>query len=234
MQRIEVLYRLQTLDLQLEETKRGLREIEAQLGENAALTAARDAVGEAERLIGNSEAEMREREWEVTRLDQKIKEFNDRLFSGKVTNPKELASIQKEVEHLGRLKAQQEDQELDLMARLEEQRAELARLKQRYSELEAAVAEERKDLLASKSRLEEDLARQLEERERLVRAANPADIPVYDRLRSQRAGRAVARVDRSLCEGCRVFLPTHLVQKARTSPAPVFCSSCGRILYAGR
>jgi predicted nucleic acid-binding Zn-ribbon protein len=194
---------------------------------------ARAAVDDAERAIRATETHMREREWEAARFDEKLKDLNARLYSGKTRPAKELATMQKEAEYLLQGKRKEEDAVLEDMARLEEQQTELAGLKQRLAAEEAAWREEQTRLGEQRQAIQADLARLAEAREELVRAAVPADLPVYESLRRQRAGRAVARVEKSLCGGCRVFMALQQVQRARNNPGLTFCSSCGRIVYVG-
>ena len=56
---------------------------------------------------------------------------------------------------------------------------------------------------------------------------------LYDALRATHQGRAVAKVERGTCGGCRISLPMSTLHKARAagSNAIVQCSSCERILY---
>ena len=74
---------------------------------------------------------------------------------------------------------------------------------------------------------------------RRARRAGTADMdsgnagPVRDAARRAKAGRAVARVERGTCQGCRITLPTHLVQRVRAGGMLVQCPSCERILVAG-
>ena len=41
----------------------------------------------------------------------------------------------------------------------------------------------------------------------------------------------MAKLDRDLCTGCRISLPTNMVNKARSGNALVQCPNCERILY---
>ena len=54
----------------------------------------------------------------------------------------------------------------------------------------------------------------------------------YETLRQAKGGRAVAKVERDLCQGCRMSLPTQLRQRVRSGRQAVNCSSCGRMLFA--
>jgi predicted nucleic acid-binding Zn-ribbon protein len=58
-------------------------------------------------------------------------------------------------------------------------------------------------------------------------------VAAYDRLRRRRRGVAVVRVERGTCLGCRLTVPTVVLQRARsgTNPNPVQCPSCERMLY---
>ena len=84
----------------------------------------------------------------------------------------------------------------------------------------------------AEAKLGDDLAALALEREEVLRLVAQNLIPMYESLRKSRGGVAVARVERNMCQGCRLSLPTGDVQKARTSQGTVLCSSCGRILYA--
>ncbi len=92
------------------------------------------------------------------------------------------------------------------------------------------------------TRLQEDLAGQMqrtraalatldERRAGSVSRIDPREIRLYDSLRSSKGGQAVVKVERGLCRGCRMALPTHQLQRARLGREPVLCNSCGRILF---
>ena len=56
-------------------------------------------------------------------------------------------------------------------------------------------------------------------------------LAVYERLRDDRNGYAVAKVERGMCQGCRITLPSGELQRIRNSQDMVQCSSCQRILF---
>ena len=57
-----------------------------------------------------------------------------------------------------------------------------------------------------------------------------SSLGLYENLRRVKQGRGVARIERGTCQGCRLSLPTHLVQRVRTGGLLVQCPSCERIL----
>jgi predicted nucleic acid-binding Zn-ribbon protein len=68
------------------------------------------------------------------------------------------------------------------------------------------------------------------------RAAAAGPIPedalrLYDQLRQQRRGLAVAAIRDNSCSACGSGLTAAQMQSSRASSQMAFCPSCGRILY---
>jgi len=59
----------------------------------------------------------------------------------------------------------------------------------------------------------------------------PTNLSLYETLRREKRGRAVSRIERATCLGCRIALPMGVVQHVRAGRELVFCPSCGRVLY---
>lgn len=232
MQKVEILYRLQMVDLDLEDKARRLQEIEGRLGESPELLAAREASLQGEKALYKAEAELREREFQVSRVESKLKEVNAVLYK---PNPKqsakELANLQKEADLLQQQKSKAEDLALASMDQVEVLQAELKRLREALAEAEKVWRQEQEDLQAQRESLLSEQSRLNATRAELAKSADPAHLHVYEALRRQKGGRAVARVEQSLCTGCRIAMAMQAVQRARTNPGLSFCSTCGRILY---
>jgi predicted nucleic acid-binding Zn-ribbon protein len=59
-------------------------------------------------------------------------------------------------------------------------------------------------------------------------------LALYTQLAERKAGVAVAVIQNGACSACNVSLPTGVVNGARVSEGnPVYCPSCGRILFSG-
>ena len=85
--------------------------------------------------------------------------------------------------------------------------------------------------MGERSLLRQQVALLEQKRESLSALVSPAHLRLYGTLRTARHGQAVVKVERGMCQGCRIGLPTRTVQLARTSADPVQCPSCNRILY---
>jgi predicted nucleic acid-binding Zn-ribbon protein len=61
----------------------------------------------------------------------------------------------------------------------------------------------------------------------------PANLRMYESLRTRRGGSAVVRLTGALCGGCRVAIPDGLRRNVAAAPNLVQCPNCERILALG-
>jgi predicted nucleic acid-binding Zn-ribbon protein len=231
MSRTQHLYQLQQVDLEIEGASRRLKEIAASLVESNELKQARKMVVEAQARLAKRRARMKDLDLEVSSLSHKIETDEQRLYSGRVTNPKELASLQDEVASLQRWRDKKEDDLLEVMVAAEEGEAALADAQAILTQISETWRAEQGDLADEQAQLQARLRELDEQRESLVTAIGPEDMAIYERLRQRKAGRAVALVKDGICQGCRMNPPTSQVQHARSGTELVFCNNCGRILH---
>lgn len=225
------LYELQEVDLEIEAKREALASVESRLGESAAIVEARAALAKEQERSAELKKAQQLGEWEVEDLRSKVAPLEQKLYSGSVRNPKELIDLQEQVEHLKKARRGCEDRVLDIMAEVEATQTrmdtrieELKRMEENWLQEQSRLAEEQADLSASLARLEQ-------KREELVSRIDSASLELYQALRGKRQGRAVAKVEQGMCQGCRIVLPWSELQRARIGQEPVQCSSCERILY---
>ncbi|MCL4458315.1 MAG: C4-type zinc ribbon domain-containing protein [Chloroflexi bacterium] len=230
----QVLFRLQTVDLEIEEKSARLRDVESRLGESATLREARQAVEGQQKRFHAEEITLREREWDVEDLKDKINGLERNLYGDRIKNPKELAGLQKEVEHLKGSLQKAEDRLLEIMLSIDETRERLREKQERLAHVKQEWESEQKQLTEQQSSLVAALTGLRAERDSLAAGVSRHSLEIYERLKVLKRGKAVAKVEQNTCQGCRIHLPMNEVQLARTSRELVFCSMCGRILWAGR
>ena len=234
MSKAERLYRLQTIDLEADARHSRLKEVKATLEGNEELPRVRQALQDEEKKLSRQRTKLRDRELEMQSLTDKIVSVEDRLYGGRIKNPKELANLQEEVQSLKRRKGELEDQVLEAMIEVEESEASVTEQRERLARLEAEWQETQARLSAEQNELISRLSQLKAERAGLQRAIEAGDLALYEDLRRRRGGQAVALLEGELCQACRVTLPTTKVQQARQGEALTLCSSCERILYVER
>lgn len=227
---LQTVYQLQVTDLERADTARRLQEAEQSLGETPELVQARERLAKEEGALARLRTQVRELELELQGLTGKIAATEQRLYDGVVRNPKELESLQADLHHLRGRRDTLEDSILTGLTETDDSEARLAQARHRWEAVYAAweQSQERSEALVAELRTQ--LAR-LSERVAGLRTALPATLlEPYDESCRQKGGRGIAAVRGGLCEGCRVAVPTSLIQQLRRSNAIVRCGSCSRIL----
>ncbi len=215
--------RLEDRKLNLPEAAR-LREMNEQLGELGADLAI------ATKQFDEMAREQSKIEGEMELLDQKIAKEEARMYSGGVSNPKELSSLQAEVEMLKRKRATWEDQLLEVMV----QKDDYGSTGQSLSDERDALQKEADALSATVNEITIDLDAQLHEHhsKRIELGGTIAeDVKgLYEQLRDQKHGVGVAALEAGTCQGCHTKLPAREVERLKAERGLQRCDNCRRIL----
>jgi hypothetical protein len=226
------LQRLQQVDSRIDQLEAELGRIHAELENNAAATAAREALDSAEADQRHAEESRLKAERQASTVRTKLQQAEGALYGGTVRNPKELQDLQAEVASLKKHLIALDADEVACMEHLEEVdahcRAASARLQHILLGLEvehAQLRESEVDLLHKRESLRS-------ERTATAEALRPAWQAAYDGLRRTRRGVAVAAVEDGACAACGTALTPALQQNVRHAQDLMHCPSCGRILFA--
>ena len=224
------LYELQELDLDMDAKREALSRVMRCLDDSKTLDDARNVLAEQKKHLDSLRASQRSGEWEIEDLRTKVSGLEERLYGGTVKNPKELSSIHDQVQLLNKKRLEEEDRVLEIMAEVETGQAELDVVEQNFDALEKGWHEEQAGLIKERDELNLALRNLEQKRNELVSRIDAPTMIAYEELRQKKQGRAVARVEQGLCQGCRIVLPIRELQRARGQEL-VRCSSCERILF---
>jgi hypothetical protein len=169
---------------------------------------------------------------EIASLSERATQAEKQLYSGAVTNPRELQALQDDVASIRRRIGQLEDDELEIMELAEPVDADRSELAAERARLDAEIERLTGELAAGEAEIAAEL-----DVERRARDEAAAGVPdelwaEYDALRSQLGGVAVARLAGATCQGCHLALSAVEVDRIRKLPVdePVHCEECGRLL----
>ena len=188
--------------------------------------------------VVRAETEVRDLGREVKRLESDVetvraREAKDqRLLASGSVSPKEMTNLQHELETLKRRQSDLEDQELELMERLEEAEG---RLRTAQEGLDKARADReraeqlRDDALAD---IVDGTARHEAARAEVAAGISAPLLSLYDRVRKQTGTSGAAPLRHRACQGCRIELYGNELAAARKAdPHEVLrCENCSRIL----
>ncbi len=216
----------------LDHRRRTLPEI-AELEALAARAAqVRDAITLADTELSDLDREQVRAERDVDQVRVRIDKDRERLDGGRVSNARELESLQSEVASLQRRQSDLEEVVLELMERRE---AAQTRRDTAAADAEAVAAE----VAAVTARRDAALAEisEQESKSGSARTAAASGVPaellaLYDKVRAQVGGAGAAMLRRGKCEGCNVSLSTIELNEIRAA-APdevVRHEECRRIL----
>jgi predicted nucleic acid-binding Zn-ribbon protein len=233
MVRIPDLYALQELDAELDAAERTLADLRARQIEDESVQPAQERIDGLTVALRSAAQVQRSADDDAEDGKAKVTGVEEKLYGGSVTVARELKDLQKDLESLQRSQAAREETALDALTAVGSLHTELEssvhELERRRDEWQAEQAQ----IATDAETLDEKVAA-LRERRRTADAPIDAQtLALYERLRKMRGGRAVARVERGACLGCRISLPSHIFQRARSGMAVIQCTSCERILYVG-
>ena len=231
MSSVKQLYDLQEIDLKVIEVQNSLADVRFKLTDDSALTSARQ---EVERLSARQDelnSTRRGVERTIADLQESVGKVEARLYGGAITSEREVKAAEEERSFTLKRHSEEEDELLEVMVEAEEVEAALAEAQNTLGRLETEGPEEKEELANSEGRLARELDMLGQHRDRIAPALSADFVSLYDSLRKAKDGHVVARVERGMCQGCRLTLSTMELQRARSSDRVVQCDSCRRILY---
>ena len=232
MSRAFNLYRLQQVDTRLDRLRGRLLKIDALLAEDAAVRSAQAAHNSNQEALEEARRALTKAEQITGDHRLKIEQTENHLYSGKVTEPRELQDLQNEVAALKRYLETLEERELEAMLAFEESEAAFDESAENLEQVKAERISASAELQGEKSRLQEEVRRLESERTVAVISVTAEDREMYDRLRAKGRGVAVASASGGSCAACGSSLSSALHQAARAPSSIAYCDTCGRILYA--
>jgi len=225
------LYRLQQIDLQIDRLQARLHTIQAILDDDAEMRQLNEQTRTIEALYQAAEEALKQAEADVQSQHIKIEQTQSSLYGAKSHSPKELLDLQNDLASLKRHLVVLEDRQIEAMMASETAEADLQSAQAKLLAGQGGQAEKNKGLHVEHATLKNDLDRFFVERDAVAGTIPTTDLALYDQLRQQRRGLAVAVIGDKSCGACGSTLSLAQIQSARSSGQMTLCPSCGRILY---
>lgn len=233
MSQIFKLYRLQQIDLQLDQARLRLNELIRLLEDDADLRQAQEDYNRQEIIVSDLQKKLNLLERDVEQQNIKIEQNEAALYGGKIKNPKELKDLEDEVKSLKKYLQVLEDRQLESMITLEEETKILSELQNKLISVKQEVLQRNSRYSGEKYEVEKEIQRLENERTNAISGIDNAYYEKYQAIRASKKGIAVSRVQEKCCSACGTTLTGGLIQESRTPDHLALCPSCGRILYGG-
>lgn len=225
------LYDLQELDLMLSEGQARIATIESQLNDRSHLDDLEFEIATLTESLDELRTSYAEQDAHNQKIQEKLQEEETKLYSGAIKNLRELEAIGKEAEALKEQSQAVDERLLADMESIESLQSRILSLEEELGQAEKQRQVDRVELTEEMSQLGDKVKDLESQRASMASTIQSADLSRYEHLRSAKGGQAIAKVERGLCRGCLMALPTHQLQRARSGRETVLCSSCGRILF---
>jgi predicted nucleic acid-binding Zn-ribbon protein len=169
---------------------------------------------------------------EVEQVKARRARDEERLNSGAISNPKDLESLQHELVALERRISTLEDDELEVMEKLEEAQTRLTALESDLNAVNEDLAQATAARDAAIVVLDEQATAALADRAQAATGVPDDLIALYDKVRAQYGGLGAAALRARRCEGCRLELNGADLRDIAAAPEDdvLRCPECGRIL----
>jgi len=207
-----------------------------QLGEIAAAQATRAQLEgrrvELDTQVSDLSAHQRRLDADVEQVRARRTRNQQRLDSGAVGSPKDLANLQHELVALDRRISTLEDEELEYMEQVEQAQGELDEVATQIADLDRQLTQLAGARDTAVAGIDAAAADSVAERQRLVGGLPEPLLTLYEKVRAQHGGVGAAALVRRQCEGCRLQLNSGDVAEIAKAPVDevLRCPECNRIL----
>ncbi|HDD62109.1 MAG TPA: hypothetical protein ENF22_06225 [Chloroflexi bacterium] len=233
MGRSKTLYQIQQYNTQIDDSSSRIRDINAILIDNDLLVKAQKIRTDAEAVLLEKKKVLTSAETIVGDHSLKIDQNQKKLYSGLVTNPKELEDLQLESESLNKYLSVLEERQLEAMLDMEEAQKVFDATSVELTSIQTNMDAEHANLLSEKEGLEIFISDINAQKESYLSSTEIPDFPTYEAIRKSSGGIAVTLMISNSCSSCGANIPSAIAQEARSPTKLAFCPTCKRILHPG-
>lgn len=179
--------------------------------------------------LADLEKKKKDKERNIEELEIKIKKLKDKTHEIK-TN-KEYQAYLKEIDNVQKELNLAEDELLNLMESLDEQRKNVEIEKAKVVEEEKRLKEIENKIQIEKSNAEQTLKFLFKKRKEITERIDKENYKTYMNVFKSCNGQAVVEVVNEICRGCNLHIPPQQYVEIKSNKEIIFCPQCRRILY---
>lgn len=230
---VKQLYALQDVDLALDSIQDQKSKAEKELAARLTLDKMEADLALEREKLEETQGLHREQQLQAGTLRERSGQLEEQLYGGDVANPRDLPALELEASHTKQQLDQREMGLLELVVQADNHRVKIGALETELADTQRAWDVRQAELTEQTGRLSAEQESLTAERSKLAEAVDQKELQRYEQLRKSKGGKAVAKVERGLCQACRMSLPSQHLQKVRSGRETVLCNSCGRMLWPG-
>ncbi|MCC6443162.1 MAG: hypothetical protein IT210_06870 [Armatimonadetes bacterium] len=228
---MKALYDLQQVDTKIGRLRKDHASLDTGARTKQELEEARSELARDQEALKKASASLKDTELELQGVESKKKELEKNLYGGKVRNPKELTTIEQEIESLKHRQDRLEEIILEHMESVEKAKAAAAQKEAVASAKEKEHRETVANYQKETGRMRGVLQQLSAERARRVATLDAEALRRYEAMKAKSGDLAVAAATDNTCEGCRMAQSAAVMRHLKQGDAYIACQNCGRYLY---
>ena len=229
-EQLQLLWKLQTLELQIDEAQKERATYPLELERLQGLLRTQEEQQEEEkRKIEELEKKRVSMEGELELESERIKRSQLRLLEIK-TN-KEYQALLQEIEGGKERNSQREEEIIRVLDEIDRLKADYTGTVERAQKERVEIENETATTQEHMAKAERDITHWQQTREEIVGELDPELLKRYTTLKERRNGIAVVKVENEGCQGCYVNIPPQLYNEVQKNQEIIVCPNCHRILY---
>lgn len=167
---------------------------------------------------------------EIAELKDKSARLEKTLFSGSITNAREVQTHEKELESLAKRIESKQSELASLGTKVKEAENISQAAETKYQAARKAIQGHKKKVDDEKVTLEAEFKRLNAARPDALAKVGKPTLARYEAVKKRGGGVGMVKVDKNSCGGCHTALSTKTIELAKEGKF-VTCESCHRLLY---
>ncbi len=200
--------------------------VQAMLAEQAEFE---QRVKDSTNKLNELKKQYRSDESEIQMIDSQVTRSKEKLRAVK-TN-KEYQSTLKEIDDLKEKSSLIEDAMLENLERIEAIESEIAEQLADLDDVKQEVASKQSEIRAVGEKQRQTLAQRQQERDSIMNAIDDKLQDLYQKVKRQGGGIALAPIVETVCQQCRMNIPPQLFNELMRLDSLRMCPHCQRIMY---
>ncbi|KGG79486.1 zinc ribbon domain-containing protein [Caloranaerobacter azorensis] len=233
MVQLELLWQLQKHYLELNRLERKLKD----LNKRDEIEEFKVKIHQYEYDLENKKTRLEVNNMKINRYNSKVnqlkyefKEIENKLYSGKIKDIKQLTYMESESKKIKEEIEKLETEIILLMEEIDKLRNEIIEVEKTYDELKKNLEQIIIDNDSLMQKVELDIKKEKEIIDRISADIDEVSLKKFNKLLKNK-GRAVVEVEGDKCTGCYMVVPLSILSKLKYSDSITYCDNCGRILY---
>jgi len=228
----DILLELQKIDIDIDEEEKKKSNLPLMIeGITKKILVLKDSLKNKNENYKNLQVKLKRIELDLTEKSNRIEKHQEDLYGGKISDIKELKQIQKVIANYKEEKDSIEEDVLDLMEEMEDLDKSIGHLDADLKVNEEEFKKRKEEMDLSRLVIEKNMnSLNIKREETLNKITDNRLLKEYEHLRKEKGGKAIMKVNDSICPGCYLDLPSDAIYQLKKNRKIIICPNCSRIL----